>query len=181
MEKEGMLNKTVKVEGRTLRTIFLLIQAILAYKFIPLKHGGQKAVHVALLGIAMVIGAPGIYAIFKFQKETRTSRGMYSLHSWLGLSTIILFIFQWVIGLCVFLYPRLPDKRRAIFLPRHKIAGLFIYGIAIFTAVTGFTEKLLLFEVRGLNQFGAEAMLVNATAVITILFGMFVVLSALLP
>lgn len=41
----------------------------------------------------MVLGAVGIYAAFKFHNESGIAN-LYSLHSWIGLGTIVLFALQ---------------------------------------------------------------------------------------
>ncbi|GLJ49040.1 hypothetical protein SUGI_1034550 [Cryptomeria japonica] len=161
--------------------IFIPSEAILAYKLLPLRHRVRKSVHLTALLIAMVLGAIGINAAFTFQRQSGILEILYSLHSWLGAGTIFLFIFQWLVGLLCFLYPRLSKSSRSSFLPWHRNFGVFIYMMMILTAVTGFTEKLTLFEAEGLARFSLEAILVNITALVVILFGTLVVLSVMLP
>lgn len=79
----------------------------------------------------------------------------------------------------VFFYPGGTPAIRRDSLPWHVLLGLFVYVLAIGTAALGFLEKLTFLENSGLEKYGSEALLVNFTAVITILFGAFVVLSAL--
>jgi len=54
-------------------------------------------VHLLLHLVALVAGVLGITAVFKSKKEAHLP-DMYTLHSWLGISTICLF------GLQVYLY-----------------------------------------------------------------------------
>lgn len=63
-------------------------------------------------------------------------------------------------------------------LPWHAILGLFVYILAVGNAALGFLEKLTFMENGGLDKYGSEAFLVNFTAIVTILFGAFVVLTA---
>ncbi|KAF6144574.1 hypothetical protein GIB67_006066 [Kingdonia uniflora] len=74
---------------------FILVggEAIMAYKTIPSTREAQKPVHAILHLIALVVGALGVYAVFKFHHELNI-RHMYTLHSWLGISTISLFALQ---------------------------------------------------------------------------------------
>lgn len=46
-------------------------------------------------------------------------------------------------------------------------------------AAIGFLEKLTFLENSGLAKYGSEALLVNFTAVVTVLYGTFVILSVL--
>ncbi|KAH9318197.1 hypothetical protein KI387_019966, partial [Taxus chinensis] len=73
--------------------IFVGTQGILCYKIVPAKKEVQKLLHLALLGLAISLGAIGIYAVFKFHNESNI-KNMYSLHSWLGIGAISLFGLQ---------------------------------------------------------------------------------------
>lgn len=64
-------------------------------------------------------------------------------------------------------------------MPWHVVFGLFVYVLAVGNASLGLLEKLTFLENSGLAKYGSEAFLVNFTAVITVLFGAFVVLSVL--
>ncbi|KAJ9554041.1 hypothetical protein OSB04_018086 [Centaurea solstitialis] len=66
---------------------------IIVYKTIPAKRQAQKATHLILHLIALVAGIIGVYAVFKFHNEIYLPN-MYTLHSWIGLSTICLFGLQ---------------------------------------------------------------------------------------
>lgn len=52
-----------------------------------------------------------------------------------------------------------------------------MYALAIANAAIGFLEKLTFLESSGLDKVGPEAYLVNFTAIATILFGGFVLLT----
>ncbi|CAK9170498.1 unnamed protein product [Ilex paraguariensis] len=74
---------------------FVLVvgEAIMAYKTVPAKKEVQKVFHLTLHFIAPICGILGIYAVFKFHHEVGNP-DMYTLHSWLGMSTICLFGLQ---------------------------------------------------------------------------------------
>lgn len=57
--------------------------------------------------------------------------------------------------------------------------GLFVYVLAVGNAALGFLEKLTFLENSGLAKYGSEAFLVNFTAIVTVLFGTFVLLTVL--
>uniref|UniRef100_A0A0C9S9Z5 TSA: Wollemia nobilis Ref_Wollemi_Transcript_5561_1240 transcribed RNA sequence n=1 Tax=Wollemia nobilis TaxID=56998 RepID=A0A0C9S9Z5_9CONI len=160
--------------------IFLASEAIIAYKVIPASKYVQKVVHLSLHLIALVLGIVGIYAAFKYHNESGIVN-LYSWHSWLGLGTICLFAIQWLVGFFSFFYPTASDSVRAGILPWHVFFGLLIYMFAIATAELGFLEKLTFLESSGLYKYGSEAMLVNFTALVVLIFAVFVVLSAILP
>jgi cytochrome b-561 len=67
--------------------------AIMAYKTLPWSHDVNKVIHLALHAIAIVLGAFGIYCAFKYHNESGIAN-LYSLHSWLGIGTIVLYTIQ---------------------------------------------------------------------------------------
>lgn len=79
----------------------------------------------------------------------------------------------------VFFYPGGTPLIRKESLPWHVLFGLFVYVLAIGNAALGFLEKLTFLENSGLAKYGSEALLVNFTAIITVLFGTFVLLTVL--
>ena len=88
---------------------------------------------------------------------------LYSLHSWMGLITVILFLFQvnmsfknliselqfhfwlfqWLAGLVTFLFPGLASHLRSSYMPVHVFFGLMIFVSACATALLGITEKAI--------------------------------------
>ncbi|KAG4910526.1 hypothetical protein AAZX31_20G145600 [Glycine max] len=153
-------------------------EAIISYKALPLKKEVKKLIHLVFHAIALILGIVGIYTAFKYHNESGIAN-LYSLHSWLGIGVIVLYGIQWIYGFVIFFFPGgTPDIRRAS-LPWHALFGLFVFVLAVGTAALGFLEKLTFLENSGLDKYGSEALLVNFTAIITVLFGAFVVLSAL--
>lgn len=86
---------------------------------------------------------------------------------------------QWIYGFVIFFYPGGSEELRSASFPWHVVFGLVVYLLAVGNASLGFLEKLTFLESSGVAKYGSEAFLVNFTAVITILFGAFVVLSVL--
>ncbi|KAK7270498.1 hypothetical protein RIF29_23687 [Crotalaria pallida] len=153
-------------------------EAIISYKALPLKKEVKKLIHLVFHAIALGAGIVGIYAAFKYHNESGIAN-LYSLHSWLGIGVIVLYAIQWIYGFVIFFYPGGSPAIRRESLPWHALFGLFVFVLAIGTASLGFLEKLTFLENSGLAKYGSEALLVNFTAITTILFGVFVVFSAL--
>ncbi|XP_028063404.1 transmembrane ascorbate ferrireductase 1-like [Camellia sinensis] len=153
-------------------------EAIISYKALPLKKQVKKLIHLVLHSIALILGIVGVYAAFKYHNESGIAN-LYSLHSWLGIGIIVLYGVQWIYGFIVFFYPGGTASVRRESLPWHVLFGLFVYILAIGNAALGFLEKLTFLESSGLAKYGSEAFLVNFTAIVTILFGAFVVLTSL--
>ncbi|KAJ4954211.1 hypothetical protein NE237_031043 [Protea cynaroides] len=155
-------------------------EAIISYKAFPLSKEVKKLIHLTLHVSALILGIVGVYAAFKFHNESSIAN-LYSLHSWLGIGVMCLYGLQWIFGFVTFFYPGVSAGVRAESLPWHVFFGLFVYVLALATATLGFLEKLTFLQSSGLAKYGSEAFLVNFTAIVTILFGVFVVLAAVSP
>ncbi|KAM6586929.1 transmembrane ascorbate ferrireductase 1 [Cannabis sativa] len=151
-------------------------EAIISYKSLPLTKEVKKLVHLVLHALALGLGIIGIYTAFKYHNESGIAN-LYSLHSWLGIGVIVLYAIQWIYGFVTFFYPGGSSGLRSESLPWHVFFGLFVYILALGTAALGFLEKLTFLESGGVEKYGSEAFLVNFTAIVTVLFGAFVILS----
>ncbi|GAB4858241.1 hypothetical protein Ancab_009638 [Ancistrocladus abbreviatus] len=157
---------------------FIIIggQAIMSYKSLPFAKDVKKIIHLVLHAVALILGIIGIYCAFKYHNEAGIAN-LYSLHSWLGICIIVLYAIQWIYGFLIFFYPGGSAPLRGDSLPWHVLFGLFVFGLALGNATVGFLEKLTFLENSGLAKFGSEALLVNFTAVVAILYGAFVLLT----
>ncbi|XP_030449157.1 transmembrane ascorbate ferrireductase 1 [Syzygium oleosum] len=153
-------------------------EAIITYKTLPLNKETKKVIHMVLHAIALILGIIGISAAFKYHNESSIDN-FYSLHSWLGIGVIILYAIQWIYGFIIFFYPGGSGTLRRDSLPWHVLFGLFVYLLAVGNALLGFLEKLTFLENSGLAKYSSEAFLVNFTAVVTVLFGTFVIFTVL--
>ncbi|KAK6936860.1 Cytochrome b561/ferric reductase transmembrane [Dillenia turbinata] len=153
-------------------------QAIMSYKSLTLRKEVKKLIHLVLHAIAIILGIIGIYAVFKNHNESGIAN-LYSLHSWIGITLISLYGIQWIYGFVVFFFPGGSATVRSESLPWHVLFGLFVYVLVVGNAALGFLEKLTFLENSGLAKFSSEAILVNFTAIVAILYGVFVFLTAI--
>ena len=102
-----------------------------------------KILHAIIQVSVLVFASIGLKAVFDSHNDAKPKPipNMYSLHSWVGLSAVILFGLQWVFGFVSFLFPKLSDGLRAAYMPHHKFWGLVIFGMVIAAALMGITEK----------------------------------------
>lgn len=151
---------------------FILIggEAIMAYKTIPGEKRVQKRVHLILHLLALLIGAIGIYAVFKFHQELSIPH-VYTLHSWLGIITIFLYGLQWLSSFLIFALPHSRTATRAAVAPWHVFVGMVIFVLGICTALMGLGEKFIFLKL----QRSREALVVNFLGLLIILFGVSVV------
>ena len=66
---------------------------MLVYRLLPGPKKVQKIVHATVHGTALLLGVVGVYAAFKYHNESGIAN-LYSLHSWFGMITIVLFGIQ---------------------------------------------------------------------------------------
>lgn len=90
-------------------------------------------------------------------------------------------VFQWIFGFVTFFFPGAAPTLRRDALPWHVFFGLLVYILALASAELGLLEKLTFLQNAGLAKFGSEAFLVNFTALVVILLGVCVVISAIAP
>eukprot|EP00094_Tigriopus_californicus_P006118 TCALIF_05892-PA protein Name:"Similar to CYB561 Cytochrome b561 (Sus scrofa)" AED:0.06 eAED:0.06 QI:479/0.75/0.8/1/1/0.8/5/194/253 len=139
-----------------------------------------KWAHAIVMISAFFISVIGLKAVFDFH-ATKGIPDLYSLHSWMGLITVIMFLLQWVAGLVTFLFPGLASHLRSSFMPAHIFFGLFIFTMACATALLGITEKAIFSLKDDYKSKGAEATLLNWVGVLLIIFGVLVVYLAQNP
>nr|GLL32842.1 probable ascorbate-specific transmembrane electron transporter 1 [Ipomoea trifida] len=152
-------------------------QAIMAYATVPSSTKRQKVVHMILHLIALLFGIVGVYAVFKFHHEAKIPH-VYTLHSWIGISTISLFGIQWVLSFLTFMFPKARSSTRAKIAPWHALLGIIIFSMATIAALTGLTEKFIFLRLTNHSQ---EGLVINFTGLLILLYGISVALTALLP
>lgn len=161
--------------------ILLNGEAMLAYKTVSGTKSFKKLVHLTLQLLAFCLSMVGIWAAWKFHNEKGIDN-FYSLHSWLGLGCILLFGIQWALGFVIYWYPGGSRTSRGTLLPWHVFFGVYIYALAIATALTGFLEKATFLQTNQLiSRYSPEALLMNSQGILVVVLGGFIVLAILAP
>ncbi|CAN0876801.1 Probable transmembrane ascorbate ferrireductase 3 [Linum grandiflorum] len=155
--------------------IFLVGQAMMAYKSVPASREAQKAVHMVLNLVGIALGITGICAAFRFH-DMVNAEDMYSLHSWIGLTTFCLVGLQWLLGFFTYMFPKASHGTRGNMMAWHISGGRALLYMAICAALTGLMEKYSILRLQGYG----EARLVNFIGLCILLFGIFVDLSVAL-
>lgn len=146
--------------------VFLYSEAMIVYRVF--RHENKffvKLVHFGLQVVAFAISVWGLKAVFDFHNNNNIPN-LYSLHSWCGLGTVVLFSCQLLFGFLSFLFPKMPDGPRAAYLKVHVFFGLFIFVMAIGTCLLGITEKLFFTKVYA--SLPAQAKLGNALGILLV-------------
>ncbi|XP_064613666.1 transmembrane ascorbate-dependent reductase CYB561-like [Liolophura sinensis] len=143
--------------------IFLYADAMLVYRvfrndrkiYVKILHG---SLHVA----ALLFSAVGLKAVFDSHNLADPPKAnLYSLHSWMGLITIILFGLQWLGGFLSFLWPGASLGIRKQYMPFHTFWGLTIFCMAVGTALMGIVEKTLFSIMKQYSSMPSEGLLIN--------------------
>ncbi|KDO25809.1 hypothetical protein SPRG_08752 [Saprolegnia parasitica CBS 223.65] len=125
----------------TFGLLFCSYEAALVFVTAPFDHNTNKIVHASLHGMSLLSAVLGAIAVFSYHFAQKIPN-LYSLHSWLGLLTVVAFLEQVVVGFVAFLYPRLAARWRLALVPYHVGFGVAVLGLVAATIVTGIMEKL---------------------------------------
>lgn len=98
---------------------------------------------------------------------------LYSLHSWIGLATVIIFFSQFVFGLLCYLTPAISDKIKAFYLPIHVYLGTVCFVMSIATSLIGLNQNAR-FNTN-YHDFTDEGVLINVIGVLMLVYGLLVV------
>nr|GLL18807.1 probable transmembrane ascorbate ferrireductase 2 [Ipomoea trifida]GMC59528.1 probable transmembrane ascorbate ferrireductase 2 [Ipomoea batatas] len=156
-------------------------EAMMAYKTLPGTKNFRKLVHLVVQFLAFFLGVIGVWAALKFHNDKGIDN-FYSLHSWLGLTCLVLFGIQWAVGFSTFWYPGGSRNSRAGLLPWHVFFGIFIYALAVATCTTGLLEKVTFLQTNHIiSRYSTEALLVNSLGMLIVALGGLVILAVASP
>ncbi|XP_036077012.1 cytochrome b ascorbate-dependent protein 3 isoform X2 [Rousettus aegyptiacus] len=135
-----------------------------------------KIAHAALHLVAFILTVLGLVAVFKYHNEAKIAN-LYSLHSWLGITTVFLFACQWSLGFATFLLPWASMQLRSLLKPVHVFFGASIFSLAIASVISGINEKLffsLKNATKPYSSLPGEAVFANTTGMLVVVFGLLV-------
>ncbi|XP_077571616.1 lysosomal membrane ascorbate-dependent ferrireductase CYB561A3-like [Stigmatopora nigra] len=150
---------------------------------VPLTWGQNKLpwkmLHAILMLLSLILSVIGLCAVFGNHNAANIPN-LYSLHSWIGITTVVLFATQWAAGMVVFLLPCSSGPLRKLLKPQHVWIGGCLLTLSIAACISGINEKLF-FVLKGntngskpYSQLPAEALLGNSLGVLIIAFGLVV-------
>uniref|UniRef100_A0A8D1CYK9 Lysosomal membrane ascorbate-dependent ferrireductase CYB561A3 n=1 Tax=Sus scrofa TaxID=9823 RepID=A0A8D1CYK9_PIG len=153
--------------------------ASLAYR-LPQSWVGPKLPwklgHAAMHLMAFILTVLGLAAVFNFHNHEKIPN-LYSLHSWLGITTVFLFACQWFLGFVVFLLPWASVRLRSLLKPIHVFFGASILSLAIASVISGINEKLFFSLKNGTTSYSNlpdEAVFANSAGMLVVVFGLLV-------
>jgi cytochrome b-561 len=100
----------------------------------------NKTIHVLCYTLAIVCFSVGLKAVWKShdQHSNKLIANLYSLHSWIGLTAVVLFGQNFVLGLLHFANPSTPVESRKSYMPTHIFLGVIAFITAVIAVETGF-------------------------------------------
>jgi len=128
-----------------------------------------KLLHTVFHALSIGCIAVGFLAVWNYHQINKFP-DFYSLHSWLGLTTMGLFAVQFIVGFFSFLVLLCCESRtaacRAALVPTHATFGIITFVMAAATCVTGITEKAFFALGASYSKWETpEALIVNALGV----------------
>ncbi|KAH8234877.1 hypothetical protein KR032_004935 [Drosophila birchii] len=168
----------------TIGFIYLYGNSILIYRgFRTTRKKTLKLTHAGIHMAAFILTVIALKTVFDSHNlPSPPIPNMYSLHSWLGLSAVIIFSLQYVAGFVAFLAPGLRENYRIAMMPLHIYFGLFGFVLAIASALMGLTEKAI-FAITNppYSTLPPAGVLANVIGVLYVVFGALVVYLATEP
>ncbi|XP_031623209.1 cytochrome b561 [Contarinia nasturtii] len=161
----------------TIGMIYLYGNSILVYRGVRYaRKRSLKISHASIFGAIMFLTLIAAWAVYDSHVlRTPPIPNLYSLHSWIGLIAIILFILQWLGGFFSFLYPIITAQQRDSFMPTHIYFGLAGYIMAIAAALLGLCEKALFQMPKTYPELPNEAVIINTIGILIVTFAALVV------
>uniref|UniRef100_A0A3P8PC88 Plasma membrane ascorbate-dependent reductase CYBRD1 n=1 Tax=Astatotilapia calliptera TaxID=8154 RepID=A0A3P8PC88_ASTCA len=102
----------------------------------------MKFIHAGLNLLAFVFAVIAMVAVFDFHNGANIPN-MYSLHSWLGLTAVILYGLQLVLGVGMYLIPVYTCVLESSVYASPRLQRLLLFTSVIAVALMGITEKLI--------------------------------------
>eukprot|EP00197_Chlamydomonas_leiostraca_P002725 CAMPEP_0202857748 /NCGR_PEP_ID=MMETSP1391-20130828/565_1 /ASSEMBLY_ACC=CAM_ASM_000867 /TAXON_ID=1034604 /ORGANISM="Chlamydomonas leiostraca, Strain SAG 11-49" /LENGTH=268 /DNA_ID=CAMNT_0049536589 /DNA_START=138 /DNA_END=944 /DNA_ORIENTATION=+ len=124
-----------------------MAEALLTYQ-VPLWPGipreTRKKIHWGCHSAAIVCALLGVTAAFKSHslKKPTPIPDLYSPHSFLGMTTLVMVGLQFLVGLTSYVAPRASLPFRLALGPVHKFAGYATWSCGLAAMATGLQEKV---------------------------------------
>ncbi|KAK9505303.1 hypothetical protein O3M35_009391 [Rhynocoris fuscipes] len=167
----------------TIGLIYLFGSSIMIYRALrSLRKQKLKVIHAAIhsaVVICVIIAQVTVFDSHNYASPPIPN--LYTLHSWIGLISILIFVIQvihffflWLSGLLIFLYPGGSLAIRAKIMPWHVFFGLGAFILAIAAALSGLLEKAIFSLSVEYGNLPREGVLINVIGLCFIVFGFLV-------
>lgn len=149
------------------------ISAILVFRaFKSLSKLKVKIMHATFHGAAIIFVSLGLAVEF-ISHYHHDEPNFYSLHSWLGMATVVIFISQFIFGFICYMTPSLSEKIKAFYLPVHVFFGIACFIMAISTCLIGLNQNAR-FNMP-YYELPPEGVFINLIGLMMVIYGLLVV------
>ncbi|XP_008559804.2 transmembrane ascorbate-dependent reductase CYB561 isoform X1 [Microplitis demolitor] len=157
----------------TIGLVFLYANGMLIYRSQrTVRKRRLKLLHGGIMIFTLVMTVVALIAVFDMHNLKKPPiPNMYTLHSWVGLSSVILFACQWLAGFISFLFPGLHVSIRSAYLPIHVYFGTAGFVGVIASCLLGLNEKAIFALSSKYSQFVPEGILINVMGLLFVIFG----------
>jgi cytochrome b-561 len=129
----------------------------------------SRRVHIALHFLILSIALTGVSIVIAFHFQAGFPN-FVSVHSYVGLSTLILLVLQNVVGALIY-YCDCCDAWRVAYIPKHRFFGVVIFIVALAAVTLGLFDKQSL--IRNADELSTAKLIPNVLAVIVISIGQY--------
>ncbi|XP_026815643.1 ascorbate-specific transmembrane electron transporter 1-like isoform X1 [Rhopalosiphum maidis] len=156
----------------TIGFIYLFANSILHYRtFRNYNKRDLKNQHAIIHGCVIVLVLLAGWASYASHIYSNPPiPNFYSLHSWLGIVTILMFLSQFISGFVSFMYPGIAAQYKEAVMPYHIFFGIFNFILAVATSVLGFSEKLIFALDKEYKNYPKEGMFGNFLGLLSVLY-----------
>ena len=121
--------------------------------------------------MSVSVSVPGIWSVWESHSLAQPPiPHLFSLHSWLGLTTMVMMASQLILGLCIFLFPCAPSRLRAQYRHLHVFFGLGFLLLATAASLVGLTEEALFSLADQYPQLPGKGILLNLIGLFLTIF-----------
>ncbi|XP_065560681.1 transmembrane ascorbate-dependent reductase CYB561-like isoform X2 [Artemia franciscana] len=156
----------------TLGLIVLYGNGMVVYRLMRYQRKKKlKLIHASMMILAFIFAVIGLKAVFDSHNlKDPPVPNLYSLHSWVGITAVILFSMQWIFGFTSFLFPGVTQPLRVAYLPIHVYFGVAIFILATAASLMGLLEKAI-FSLKDNYSTSSEGILMNCIGMMIVIFG----------
>ena len=142
----------------------------------------SKAVHSVVMLTSVAVAVVGVMAVWQSHALAQPPiPHMFSLHSWLGLTTLLFMALQLILGISVFLLPCAPSRIRAAYHHLHVFCGLAFIMSATATSLLGLTEEAIFSLAAAYTKLVGKGILLNCIGLFLTVFSSCVIYIAAKP
>jgi cytochrome b-561 len=103
--------------------------------------GALKCMHTVVTLTTLIFFLIGVYSVIASLNNLKSIH-FSSVHSWLGMLSIISFLTSWISAFVIYIFPRFVEDIQSVLAPVHSFFGRIVFTLVCGAAVTGLNGKL---------------------------------------